>query len=277
VYDGEEGGPAREDDGTFVEACAVLEQFFEERPTHVFYDRQLCVQFEKRYFHWITSRALRHLVALKKVATDLEVIRDLRDEDGTQLTLRFYRNPKHRYWLRQRNEMAALVRTFAGELGRALGQYGELLCDAGLGGAGFARAATKVREWKGRRWEQTAHDLDRVYVRDGIEYGCEIKNTLKYLPVEERGVKIAMCKHLGLKPLFVVRWLPKDHIHKIVNAGGFAILFEHQLYPIGQEALAEQVGKELGLPVKCLTELPPDAVARFVRLHERECAKKPHE
>jgi hypothetical protein len=269
----EEGPEPREDDATFIEACGVLDGFFDEYPKELFYDRQMCVLFEKRYFHWITSRALKRLTALGRLATDLEVVPDLHDEDGTPLTLRFYRHRSHRYWQRQRNDIAALVRRFAGELGQSLGQYGEILCDAGLGGAGFVRAAKDVREWNGRSWDTSKHDLDRVYVKDGIAYGCEIKNTLKYLPTSEREVKLAMCAHLGLKPLFVVRWLPKDHIYRVVQAGGFAILFEHQLYPVGQERLAGEVRERLGFPAQCLTEFPADAVARLVRLHER--LKKP--
>lgn len=265
----DEGPEPREDDATFIEACGVLEEFFDKHAKELFYERQMCVLYEKRYFHWITSRALKRLVALDRLVTKLEVMPDLQDEDGTPLTLRFYWHPSHRYRQRQRSDIAALVREFAGELGHSLGQYGEILCDAGLGGAGFARAAKNTREWRGQRWEQSEHNLDRIYVKDGIAYGCEIKNTLKYLPVSVREVKLAMCAHLGLKPLFIVRWLPKDHIYKVVQAGGFAILFEHQLYPVSQERLAARVRERLGLPAQCLTEFPADAVGRFVKLHER--------
>jgi hypothetical protein len=272
--DADEGPEPRADDPTLTAARADLRGFFEQHPKEVFYDRQLCVLFEKQYFHWITSSALRELAAAGQMATDLEIMPDLRDEYGKQLTLRFYRDPSHRYWLRQRNEIASLVRRFAGEFGHALGDYGELVCDAGLGGAGFVRAATNARDWEGRSWTRTEHNLDRIYKRDGIAYGCEIKNTLKYLPVTTRQIKTAMCEHLGIVPLFIVRWLPKSHMYDIIQAGGFAILFEHQLYPIGQEKLAREVRERLGLPVVCRRDFPPDAVARFVKLHERRVEKR---
>jgi len=38
--------------------------------------------------------------------------------------------------------------------------------------------ARKVRTWNKKKWEKSGHDLDFVLERDGIAYGCEIKNTL---------------------------------------------------------------------------------------------------
>jgi len=227
------------------------------------------VLFEKKWFHWITGRALNRLVELETIATSLETIPDLKDEDGAPMKLRLYRHPSHRYWQRQKTEIATLVHRFSVELGHSLGKYGEILCDAGLGGAGFVKAAKNVNEWNGKKWDKTGHNLDRIYVRDGLEYGCEIKNTLKYLPTPEREIKIDLAHHLGLIPLFIARWLPKDHIYKTVQKGGNVILFEHQLYPVSQEALAGEVSSRLGLPAKCLDEFPPSAVARFVGVHER--------
>jgi hypothetical protein len=39
-------------------------------------------------------------------------------------------------------------------------------------------------------------------------YGVEIKNTPDYIPRAELHIKLAMCGHLGLVPLFVVRMAP---------------------------------------------------------------------
>jgi len=267
--DEEDGPELRKDDPKFREACTDLEKFFDEHPKELFYDRQLAVLFERKYFHWITARALKELATSGRLVTHLEAMSGVRDEGGKALMVRFYRHPAHRYWQTQRKEILTLVGRFSGDFGHSLGYYGELLCDAGLGGEGFAKAAKNVREWQGKRWTETAHNLDRIYVRDGIAYGCEIKNTLKYLPVKERDIKLSMCQHLGLKPLFIVRWLPKNHMYEIIEAGGFAILFERQLYPIGQEALAREVEERLALPAACVREFPADAVTRFVRLHVR--------
>ena len=44
----------------------------------------------------------------------------------------------------------------------------------------FMPMASKVKEYNGKKWVKTGHDLDFVFKRDGIDYGCEIKNTLGY-------------------------------------------------------------------------------------------------
>jgi hypothetical protein len=272
VYEPEDEGPEpRVDDPAFIRACDDLREFFHEHNKELFYERQLCVLFEKGYFHWITARALKELADQSYLSTDLKVMGDLRDEDDRPLILRFYRHRSHRFWQRQAKEIAALVRRFA-DFGRSLGDYGELLCDAALWSEGFQRAAKNARSWDGKTWERTEHNLDRIYVKDSVAYGCEIKNTLKYFPPIERDIKQNMCAYLGLKPLFIVRWLPKSHIYETVQAGGFAILFEHQLYPIGHEPLAAEIRGRLGLPAHCHRELPEDAVGRLIKLHKRELA-----
>ena len=58
-YDYEE--PERPIDLKEVEAIDYFKQFFEDNKEGVFFSRQLEVQNEHRYFHWITNRALREL------------------------------------------------------------------------------------------------------------------------------------------------------------------------------------------------------------------------
>lgn len=43
------------------EASAVLRAYFGEHRERVFFSRQLEVQHEQDYFHWVTNRALRDL------------------------------------------------------------------------------------------------------------------------------------------------------------------------------------------------------------------------
>ena len=84
----------------------------------------------------------------------------------------FFHHPGHRYWRRQAQEIAEFVTRFSET-------------------AGFIPTGQKVRSNGGRNWEETGHDLDRVFERDGIGYGTEIKNTLKYIPREELTIKVA--------------------------------------------------------------------------------------
>ena len=63
----------------------------------------------------------------------------------------------------------------------------------------------KVREYKGKHWTASGHDLDRIFERDGIAYGVEVKNTLKYIESSELATKLQMCQSLGVRPLFIMR------------------------------------------------------------------------
>ena len=59
-----------------------------------------------------------------------------------------------------------------------------------------------------------------MFERDGRAYGVEIKNTLKYIPKGELSLKIEICRTLGVRPLFIMRFAPKVYNYEIVNAGG---------------------------------------------------------
>jgi hypothetical protein len=150
-----------------------------------------------------------------------------------------------------------------------LGDQGELLADAAFFNSGFALGARTVRAWKGKEWRVTGHNLDRVYERNGIAYGAEIKNTLKYIPREELRIKIAMCKFLDLRPVVIARSLPSHYIYQLDQAGGFGIIVGRQLYPFGYEALAEQVRERLGFKVECSRAIEHGRIKVFLDWHEQ--------
>src|SRR5258708_832512 len=192
-------------DEYFDEAITALTTFFRARRGEVFYERQLAVMFESRgkrvsltpvedrgrveerflslehgFYHWVTVRALKYLVGARVLASAPYPlgVREGESEEGSSLTL--YRHPRHLHWKRQAREIAALVRQFSDHsFGKAIGRHAEQMFDAEIQSEGFRRMAKDVREWNGVRWEG-AHELDRVYSKDGEDYGIEIKNTLKY-------------------------------------------------------------------------------------------------
>lgn len=245
------------------EAKAKALQLVGQQPRRVFYQRQIEVLLEKEIFHWVTVRALGELVeegALESVVLAL---------GGGRTKIRFFWRPGQRYWKREAAKISKLVLEFS-RLGRAIGMHGETMFDAALPRFGFMPKARKVREYGGRQWTETGHDLDRVFERDEIAYGAEIKNTLVYIPREEMRLKVRMCGELGLKPLFIVRMAAKSYIEEVRGAGGFTLVFKYQLYPHGQKELAERVRKELGLPVDCPERVEDGTVLRFLGWHRRE-------
>ncbi len=245
-----------------------MTDFFDSWPTDVFYERQIVVLFEKRFYHWITTSALHELSAERKINTDLV-------ELTGPVKIRFYWSKGNRYWKRQAEKIRQVVLRFSGsDFTTALGHHGEMMFDAALARKGFLPTAFNVNEYAGKKWLATSENLDRIYERDGIAYGAEIKNTLDYIPENELKNKIRMCQTVGLVPLFIMRFAPKSYIFEIYKAGGFSLIFERQSYPYGNRSLAKQVQDLLRMPVDCPKAVEDGHIQRFLKWHLMKVAAK---
>lgn len=78
-----------------------------------------------------------------------------------------------------------------------------------MGRAQCRWVAAETNEWRGAKWTQTNHDLDFIFEKNGIFYGVEVKNALGRIERDEIDVKVSICRHLGLVPFFVVRWMAR--------------------------------------------------------------------
>lgn len=262
--------PEQIEKGYVAPAKEEILKLFHDKPSDVFYERQLQVLFEKRFYHWITSRALSELANDRALQSDYVAFRGSEaGEDG--LRLRFFFLPKVRYWKRQAGRIVALVNRYSDtSFNAAVGHQAEMLFDAALALAGFMPTAHESREFGDRRWTDSNHDLDRIYVRDGIAYGAEIKNKLGYIDRDELIIKLKMCRHLRLRPLFIARWLPKAWVWEVSRDwGGFCLLFKYQLYPFGSDRFAKEIRDVLGLPVDCPKKIQEGTIKRFLNWHVR--------
>jgi hypothetical protein len=151
----------------------------------------------------------------------------------------------------------------------ALGNQGELLADAGLARVGFIERARNVTEFNGARWAASKHNLDRVFEKDGVFYGAEIKNRLSYISQNEFQIKSRMCQVLKLKPLFIARMMPRSYIYELFQNKGFALIMKYQFYPLGHEDFAKEVRDRLRLPVDCPTRLADGTLQRLLEHHAR--------
>ncbi len=260
----EEDAPRPGDDHAVREVQLLLLDLFERKPEAVFNESQLTVQFENDFFHWVTVRALKDLRESEMVGSDLQ-------ELTPKVPLRFYFHKRNRYWKRRASEIRKLILTYSDQsFTNALGVQGEMLIDAGLPRVGFLPMGANVRSWNGKTWPTTKHDLDRVFTRDGLNYGCEIKNRLGYIPRDEFAVKLLMCRDMGLIPLFVARMMPRTYIEEVRKEGGFCLLMKFQFYPVSHRALAALVRNEMGLPVDCPTQLADATLSRFLTWHKKK-------
>lgn len=193
-----------------VQAIPLLREFFGARTTEVFYLRQIQLLFEKQSYHWVTSRALQELVESRAVRQEL---RPLQATGEGQINFLFH--PSARYTRRLIVRKVGLIRRFSQEaLGRACGRQAEMLFSRTLMTKGFRFVAENARAYRGVEWSRTGHDLDFIVERDGVGYGCEVKNRFEYIDSDEMRTKILMCQHLGIRPPFIVRGAPNSYIYE---------------------------------------------------------------
>jgi hypothetical protein len=248
-----------------------LRNFFAGEPESVFYQRQLQVIFEKKYFHWITSHALSELAQEGSISAQSLPLSGTGTATGT---ITVYRPNAYRYWKRQADEIVKLVSRFSQPpFTAALGAQGEMMFDAALSTFGFMPIGRKVRTRGELQWSRSGHDLDRVFERDGVAYGTEIKNTLGYIERSELEIKVAMCHYLGLRPLFIVRMAPKSYVNFVEQEGGFTLIFKYQLYPFGEKTFADEVRTKLRLPVDSPLRIEEGTVKRLADWHVRKLKK----
>lgn len=243
------------------QAEAFLGEFFETNPERVYFSRQIEVQNENTWFHWITNRALHELVRKGVIRTETRSL-------VTGGSIHLLWNKRHRYYRRDAKSVVKLVEAYSDpNIGGALGLHGEAMVLEGFARNQFVMRGRETRSYGGRGWEETRHDLDFVFERDGIAYGIEVKNTLRYIDHDELEVKIRLCQAIGVRPVFVARMLPKSWIKEVVDVGGFALILKYQLYPWTHRELAKRVSEELGLPVDAPRALEQGTMERFLHFH----------
>jgi hypothetical protein len=245
-------------------AREAVRELFETHRERVFYSRQIEVLFEDRFFHWVTNRAVRALTSEGVIVADDRVV----PSTNGAITLLWHRS--YRYPRRAAAATLALVDEYSNpNIGAALGLQGEAHVLEGFASRGFVMRGRESREFDGVEWRTTQHDLDFIFERDAVVYGVEVKNRLGYMAEAELDVKLAMCAHLRIVPVFVARMLPRTWINRVQRAGGFALILKWQLYPWAHKDLAKRVHAQLELPVDAPTRLEAGTMQRFVAWHER--------
>ena len=243
------------------EAYWEIERFFYENKASVFYGRQLEVLFEDRYFHWVTNRTLRLLVEQRIIVSETRQLKW-----GGNVTL--YWQGSFRYYKREAQKVIDIVERYSiDKVGSSIGHYGELLVVEGFAKIRFLLLGRNVSVLEDKKWEYSGHNLDMVVERDGVRYGVEVKNTLRYMDKGEFEAKIKMCKYFGVRPVFVVRMLPKSWVQFLIREGGFALILKYQLYPEILDDLALSMKTYLRLPVDTPKSLYDGTMKRFENWH----------
>lgn len=270
-YDAAEEFPR---DTVIDEARVAVEDYITKHQRTTFYLKQLQVIFERTFYHWITAKAISELVAAGRLRDELVPLHE--DLQDRITNVRFIFHPRNRYTKRVIHKKLNLIRRFSTEeIGRASGRHAEILFSRALLTKSFHLTVEKARTYHDREWTETGHDLDFIFERDGVAYGCEIKNRFEYIGREEMRIKMRMYQHLGLTPLFIMRAAPKSYLHEIWQVGGLFKIFQTHIFPYGLESLVQQIREEfVGLPVDCPRDLPNTILDRILELHTRRLRNK---
>ena len=104
-----------------ISAKAILEDFFDRSRERVFFSRQVEVQHEDQFFHWITNRAIRDLIDDGTIRGETRALKNV----GT-IHLLWHRN--YRFYKRSAKRLVELVEAYADpNIGGALGLHGETM------------------------------------------------------------------------------------------------------------------------------------------------------
>lgn len=264
LYSAEKEDKERPPDPREREAVVALREFFGVHREQVFFSRQVEVQHEDNYFHWITNRVLRELRSEGHILGETRSLRT-----GGSINLLW--NKGYRFYRRSAARLVKLVEEYADpNIGGVVGLHGEFMVLEGFARTEFVMRGRNTREFAGRVWTQTGHNLDFIFERDGRAYGIEVKNTLGYMDYREFQTKVSLCQFLGIRPVFAARMLPKTWMNELIAAGGFGLIMKYQLYPWSHKELAKRVADELGLPVDAPRALREGTMSRFVVWHRKQ-------
>jgi hypothetical protein len=245
-----------------ADAIGDLSAFFGEHREGIFFSRQLEVQNEEKYFHWLTNRALRELKGQGLLQGETRPLKI-----GGAVNLLWHRS--YRFYKRSATNLVRLIEEYADpNIGGVLGLHGEAMVLEGFARSEFVRGRN-TRSFARKTWELTDQNLDFIFERDGLAYGVEVKNTLGYMDHDEFEAKTQLSRFLGLTPIFAVRMMPKSWINELNEAGGFALVLKYQLYPWTHKELARRVARELGLPVDAPRALEEGTMNRFLKWHQK--------
>ena len=136
-------------------------------------------------------------------------------------------------------------------------------------GRRFLACGEDIREYRGKKWDETEHNLDFIIERDDVAYGCEVKNRWGYIERGELEVKLRMCRHLGVRPLFIMRGSPKSYNKLVIDEGGYTLVFVAHLYPFGMGELVRKVREELTLEADSPRAIPAGIIDRFMKWHRK--------
>jgi len=141
---------------------------------------------------------------------------------------------------------------------------------------GFVNHGRNKSEFKGKTVSglpgKKPPDLDFIVERDGIVYGVDVKNWIRYEYGTRKEVdsKVRLAEELGIVPFIVARYVDREKVNEIIYSHG-GVVYEYKLLilPSTLRSLAEDAAHFLGYPTLAVDQLPEMMVNRIADIHER--------
>lgn len=216
-------------------------------PNVPYHRKQIEVIFEanKKYTHYRTNNRIDELIDegfLRLIETD---------------TANFILRNGVRYYKFNMKKRIRLIKKYSDPyVVRGVGKWGEYLSKIMFILNNFKIVCRNTNEYKGKKWTKTNENLDFILERDGVSYGVEVKNTLRYMEYQEFTNKLEMCGLLGLIPMWVLRYAPEVQFNTIEAKDGRILVLKSQIYPFGQDGLVKEMWNLMRLPVKVDDKIP---------------------
>jgi len=227
-------------------------------------DRELKVRLEKTFFPWVVGRALGVLIndeVVEKVGYP-----GRRRIVGTDV-VSFYVLSGTNYdsvkdLIKKKKDVSEGVANVLTGVSPA-GAHAEDLFEHAFLSLGFKFHGRDVSEFSGRKVHGVSGkeppNVDFVFERDGLLYGVDVKNWIRYEwdTRDDVNMKVRVARQLGLVPFIIARYVDEDIAYNaVIKRGGIVYRYGDLLVPSLYESLARAARETLGYPMLAIDALP---------------------
>lgn len=242
--------------------------------------REVKVRLEDKFFPWVTGRALESMVENGRI-----VKIGLSGRRMKRVTKDFYTLPDFNYndivgGMHEKRSVSMEVNAML--TGHAPATFfAEDLFERAFRSLGFEIIGRDASEYKGKKVTavpgKEPPNLDFILERDGLVYGVDVKNWIRYEYNTRVEVifKVGLALQLQIVPFIIARYVDKDTIYtELISKGGICYPFRTLLFSPSFASLALKANSLLGYPTIALDKLPPFKVERIDFLHRNILTKR---
>jgi hypothetical protein len=236
-------------------------------------DREVKVRLEDKFFPWVIGRALLSMESegiLRKVGYPGRRSKGMPESFYTLSGMEYHRIIGV---IERKRQVSVGINSILTGYAPA-GTHAEDLFAKAFQSLDFKIHARDASEFEGRRVQgikgKEPPNLDFIVERNGIIYGVDVKNWIRYEYTTRKEVifKVNLALQLRVVPFIIARYVDKDTIFlEVIQKGGICYPYKTLLVPPSFDSLAMEAGSLLGYPVLAVEWLPTYKVKWIEKLH----------